>query len=327
VHSLVLVSTSPDIDLEEMESRVRALISVAQENGDLRALLLLRIVEADVWLVRAQFEKVVEVAELLLPAARAVGDRPAALHAIIWMAGGPWLSPTPVSQGIEDVARVRALAEGPVEEAAVFQADAALYAMQGRFSEARELARRAKETFLEFGMPAAAAGSGLLRGFVEFAAGDAAGAERELRASCDELRALGETGFLSTNLGYLADALYQLGRLDEADAATRESEETSNPSDAASQAIWRSVRARILARRGSFDEAERLAREAVAWNEMTDGIDQTGSSYAALGEVLELAGRREEAVAAYEHALDLFARKGHEPNAARTRALLAELRL
>ncbi len=64
-------------------------------------------------------------------------------------------------------------------------------------------------------------------------------------------------------------------------------------------------------------EAERLAREAVAWCEKSDGLDQIGTSYEAHAEVLDLAGRRDEAVAACERALELYEQKGHEPYAKR----------
>ena len=66
--------------------------------------------------------------------------------------------------------------------------------------------------------------------------------------------------------------------------------------DAITQMLWRQVRAKVLARRGESDEAERLAREAVGVAEATDFLDPQGDVYADLAEVLLLGGRPEEAI-------------------------------
>jgi tetratricopeptide (TPR) repeat protein len=137
---------------------------------------------------------------------------------------------------------------------------------------------------------------------------------------------MGETGYLSTFLGFLGEALYLLGRYEEADEAARESERLTQPGDTASETLWRSVRSRLLARRGEADEALRLAREANAWIETTDALVSTADQYVTYAEVLRLAGRDAEAVAALERALELYERKGHLPLVERTRASIAALR-
>ena len=78
--------------------------------------------------------------------------------------------------------------------------------------------------------------------------------------------------------------------------------------------------------RGQHAEAERLAREAVAWAERTDGLAQQGDSYSDLGEVLEVAGRRDEAIAAWREGLDRYERKQVVPLARRVRERLSALR-
>ena len=83
--------------------------------------------------------------------------------------------------------------------------------------------------------------------------------------------------------------------------------------------LWRQVRAKVLARRGEHAEAERLAREAVAIGDETDMLDAQGDAYADLAEVLLLAGKRDEAAAALEQALERYERKGNVVMAARTR--------
>ncbi len=51
------------------------------------------------------------------------------------------------------------------------------------------------------------------------------------------------------------------------------------------------VRAKLLARRGEHAEAERLARESVAWVEPTDALEHKAVSYYDLAVVLAAAGQ------------------------------------
>ena len=88
---------------------------------------------------------------------------------------------------------------------------------------------------------------------------------------------------------------------------------------------WRPVKAKVQARRGDHQEAERLAREAVAIAETTDDISGQGDVYADLAEVLELGGRPDEAIAALEQALARYERKGNLVSGGRARERLAAL--
>jgi tetratricopeptide (TPR) repeat protein len=100
---------------------------------------------------------------------------------------------------------------------------------------------------------------------------------------------------------------------------------SSAQDDAMTQMLWRQVKAKVLARRGEWAEAERLAREAIAVGEETDMINAQGDAYGDFAEVLTLAGKRDEARAALDRALELFERKGNVVMAERMRARLAEL--
>ena len=122
---------------------------------------------------------------------------------------------------------------------------------------------------------------------------------------------LGELGFLSTAAGYLAQALYALDRLDEADAWAARAIQLGASDDTVTQMLSRQVRAKVLARRGEHAEAERLAREAVAIGEGTDALNWQGDANADLAEVLLLGGKAGEAAAALEQALDRYERKGN----------------
>jgi tetratricopeptide (TPR) repeat protein len=160
---------------------------------------------------------------------------------------------------------------------------------------------------------------------IETLAGDPSAAERAVRASCELLEELGEVGYRFVAVSQLAASLYFLERLDEAEELTREAEEFAPIDDIAAQILWRQVRAQVLARRSEHDEAERIAREAVALAGETDMLNWHGAVHADLAEVYAFAGRVEESRAQLELALVFYERKGNGVAAARVRGRLAEL--
>jgi tetratricopeptide (TPR) repeat protein len=156
-------------------------------------------------------------------------------------------------------------------------------------------------------------------------AGDPAAAAGLGADGCRMLEELGDKSFRSTAAGRLAQALYALDRLAEADASATQAAELGASEDAFTQMLWRQVRAKVLARGGEHAEAERIAREAVAIGQTTDDLDGQGDARADLATVLELAGRREESAAELERALELYERKGNSISAERTRTRLGRL--
>jgi class 3 adenylate cyclase len=199
-------------------------------------------------------------------------------------------------------------------------------AMLGRFGEAREIVSVARSELVDRGERLELA---LLTGFpgayVERLAGDHFRAAVLGEESCGLLEELGIVGYLSTAAGWLALALYELDRLDDAEAWAARAEDLGASDDLWTQMLWRRARAKIIARRGEHAVADLLAREAVALLEATDALDSQGDAYADLAEVLVLSGRPREAPAALEQALERYERKGNIVSAARTRERLAEL--
>ena len=196
---------------------------------------------------------------------------------------------------------------------------ARLEAMRGNFERARELDREARAREEELGEPFSIA-SGVARGhMIERLAGDLAEAERRARRA-QELFA----GMSAATWGMeaqLALTLFALGRHDEAEEWARKAEEKAPGDDVDAQIAWRRARATLLAHGGELDEAERLAREAVALSEGTDMLGVSGDAFLTLAEVLEAAGR--DARAELEQALALYERKGNVVMAERVRARLA----
>jgi tetratricopeptide (TPR) repeat protein len=82
------------------------------------------------------------------------------------------------------------------------------------------------------------------------------------------------------------------------------------PEDVDAQVGWRRVRAKVLARLGDVEEAERLAREAVAMATPTDFLEVRVDAHQSLAEVLRHAGRLDAAAAADDEAGRLRELKG-----------------
>jgi tetratricopeptide (TPR) repeat protein len=150
-------------------------------------------------------------------------------------------------------------------------------------------------------------------------------AEVAARDGVEGLELLGEQGFRSTASGFLAEALCRQGRYEEADEWAQITADLAMEDDFDPQFRWRAVRARVFAARGEFTEAERLAREAVEIVGETDWHLHRGQAVSVLAEVLEHAGRTDDARAYYEEAIQLFERKESLPDAEATRRRLADL--
>jgi class 3 adenylate cyclase/tetratricopeptide (TPR) repeat protein len=194
---------------------------------------------------------------------------------------------------------------------------ALLLAMLGRFDEARAILDETRAELTERGGGIRLAVTTAIESVnFELLAGDPAAAAELGAEGCSLLEQLGDKGFLSTAAGCLGQALYGLGRLDEADAWAGRAAELGASEDVATQVLWRQVRAKVLARRGEYVEAERLARDAVAIGEPTDDLNTQASASADLAEVLEMAGRHEEAVAEMTRARELYEQKGNIVSAA-----------
>jgi class 3 adenylate cyclase/tetratricopeptide (TPR) repeat protein len=149
--------------------------------------------------------------------------------------------------------------------------------------------------------------------FIWLRTGDPVVAEAKLREIHAALAEMGAEEELPAVTAQIAEALYRQGRYDEAEQAL-------DPAAAA-----KSLRAKLLARRGSTVEAEALAREAVTLAFESEFVDGRANSLLALAEVLQLTGREDEAADAIREAISIWDAKGNVLYAGRARALLAEL--
>jgi tetratricopeptide (TPR) repeat protein len=198
---------------------------------------------------------------------------------------------------------------------------ALLLAMLDRIDEAWAVALPAEERLRELGLST----GGEWLGEIALVAGDYRAAAGYLREACHALEAIGAFGELSTYAPLLGSALCELGDYDEAERVAQRGRELGDPGDVMTQRIWRQTQARVHAARGQHTEAERLAREAVDYSLRTDSHAQQGDALCGLAEVLEAAGRHDDAIAAWQKALDRYERKEIIPLARRVRERLTAL--
>jgi hypothetical protein len=164
--------------------------------------------------------------------------------------------PTPVPDAIArldelllEVGDDRALAAG------IRTSYALLLAMQGSFDEARRMHAESGATYNELGLRLRRIVDAVPGAHVALLAGDAAAAERELRAAID---VIGPWPFGAI----LADILCTVGRVEEAEALAHEIAEVAPADDLLCKVLWRTTLARLYAERGDVAEATKLVEAA-----------------------------------------------------------------
>ncbi len=215
--------------------------------------------------------------------------------------------------------------DSPSGEGQDLRVRAGLLGMAGRFEEAHEAIDRSVALFEELGRPNAVVASNQATGETLRLEGRLDEAEAIFREMHAAYEAIGEAGFNSTICGLIAQTLCDVGRYEEADSFAEKSRTLTAADDFASQGIWRMARARVLTASGVFEEALRLADEAVGIMEDTDYLVYQGDSHEVRGQVLAAAGRGDDASAAFEQALERYERKGNVVAAARIRGRLPAL--
>jgi tetratricopeptide (TPR) repeat protein len=200
-----------------------------------------------------------------------------------------------------------------------------MHGMQGDFASARDEYRRARGMLEELGWTFIAALDSIVSGPVEMLAGNPVAAEVALRRDYETLDRLGDRNFISTVAAFLAEALYRQGRYEESGTFAAFSADVAAPDDQATQVLWRGVSAKLLARQGRLEEAERLGREAVELSQREDDpIDEQANALMDLGQVLRTADKHAEAALVGAEALGLYEQKGNLVSAATARLFLEE---
>jgi class 3 adenylate cyclase/tetratricopeptide (TPR) repeat protein len=214
---------------------------------------------------------------------------------------------------------------GLVEEAGMPMAFARLHAMRGDIDAAWAENARSHDEALERGDLITAIGTAHTALFVAQHDGNVERAVPELLRAVEDYERLGERVYLSTTAMNLAFALERVGRVAEAEAAVERSAQLSTPGDVVDVAGLAAVRAALAARRGDAQTALAELRLAVDTDEPLELFQLRGWIYETAVHVHARLGRRDEALAWGERALELMRRKGDVAWAARIEELLAEL--
>jgi class 3 adenylate cyclase/tetratricopeptide (TPR) repeat protein len=241
------------------------------------------------------------------------------------IAAALYYGPTPVPEAIRRCEELlRDEVDDRAAEASVLVYLGGLEGMLGNFERAVELLASAQTTYEELGQsPAVAERCAPVFSTVSTWSGDLRSAEDVLRKTCDTLERTHDSALLGTLAGQLAEVLYREYKYEEADRWAGIAEERASADDREAQVVWRSVRARLLARSGLVSAARGLVDEAVRMSEATDTLNRRAEVLLARAEVYRRSGGSSEAEQAVLEAVALLKAKGNDVLAEKAKRLLA----
>jgi class 3 adenylate cyclase/tetratricopeptide (TPR) repeat protein len=308
---LLLHYLTDPTSVSDVEAQVRDAIAILEGAGDATGLSHAWQFVANLRIADARWADAQVAQERVVEYARRAGDAVRMTRAGSVLAACACFGPTPVAEALPLCEALLAAGAGDrASQALVRRAVAQLLAMRGDFVGARAHYRAARKTLDELGWTFQATLTSLDSGPIEMLAGDPAAAEAELRRDHDTLAQLGERNYISTVDAFLAEALYRLGRREEADHFSASAAEIAAPDDLTTQFLWRGVRAKLAAEDGRTDEALVLAREGVELSRRSDDPIGRAGALMDLAAVLRIAGRGSDAAEMAAQAIGLFAAKG-----------------
>jgi DNA-binding SARP family transcriptional activator len=310
------------IDLDALTVETETAIDVLGELGDETGLARAYMVLSDLHWSKGRLRETIDAATRAADYARRAGNR----REVGWALGQNALcaihGPMPVPEGLAWIERLlQAEPENRMLDANLAGFVTMLEAMSGRFDDARRHIGESRALARDLGLIWQASVQELLSGYIELMAGDPVAAERAMKDAADGFREIGEGWFLSVTAVDLLRAVYEQGRYEDAFAMLDTIDETPAP-DCEWVIKRRGVPARLLARRGEFEEAEKLACEGVAIAADSEFVVLHADVLLDLAEVLELADRPDEAREATDEAVGIHERKGNIAAARKARALV-----
>jgi tetratricopeptide (TPR) repeat protein len=226
--------------------------------------------------------------------ARIDGDTEYEADMLFGLVGLGSRSRMPVSEAIDIAQRVLATASvSRAQRSHGTERLAYLYALHGRFDEARAMMAASVQELTELGLEEEAGGAAATHGLIEFFAEDYVRAEEHFRASM----ATGGGGGSTWWYGFMAGRLTHVLMLQGKDEEALEMAERATP-DEWTDMFTNGARARILARRGQVEEALALARRMVAEAEGAGFAEYPvvfGPALEDLAEILRANGQTDEA--------------------------------
>ncbi len=286
--------------------------------GDQAGLARSAVVRARIAHAHCRFAaKAVEL-ERALDHARAASDERLQRAARVELAAAVVAGPTPVPRALLRVAELEdEVGTGRATLASLRAARGLLLAMDGELDAGRELAETAVGVLAELGLAGAEADAIAVLARIELLAGRADEAARVVVPALGRLQSLGDRQRVGLLAALAGDALLGVGREDLAQRHARAARAAASRDDVAARIHWRSLEARLHARRGEPEQAARLAREALAVAHDTDWLDLRGDTALALFDVLSRAGATAEARTALAEARECYLEKGNRVAAER----------
>jgi DNA-binding SARP family transcriptional activator len=321
----VSLYADPDgADLDEITANADHALAVFGELGDDQGLSRAWAVLGDVNWMRGRVASAGSDAQKAADHARRAGSRFEEMFALSYLGWSLVDGPASVEDGLRGCQELLHRAEGnPGAQAELLCLLGALEAMLGRFTDARRHAAAGLSLTQELGWRETLGVQKILSGEVELLAGNPVIAEARMREAVDILTEVGDQWFLSTVAVRLPRVVYAQGRYDD---AFRLTDKLFHEAPASRDLEWqirhRSLRAKLLARRGSLGEAVTLAQEAVSLARQTDFLNFRAEALVDLAEVFTLARRPAESQPCLDEALDLYDQKGNLVAAANVRTAL-----
>jgi tetratricopeptide (TPR) repeat protein len=304
--------TRPESSTDELIGVAERAIPLLEELGDELGLAKAWWLRSEADAIAGQWAARADALERALMHARRADDPREGSAITAMLVQALEYGPMPADAAIRRCEELRAQAEGegPVE-AAIASTVAQLKAMQGDFDAARGLYADAGALYDELGLRYLRACRRLVGARIEALAGEPEAAIAELQVGYAALEEMGERGTRSTLAAFLAQALAEAGRFEEAEEFAGISAETGALADVVTQTVWRGASARVLANEGELVLAERRAREALELSTATDFLELQAMAALSLATVLRQTGQTGEAGALVADARRAYKRKGN----------------
>jgi len=302
----VMLHLEPEGRLGRLEALIDRARPVFEQAGDHAALASLWIATWALEHFRCRFGAAADAAMRAVEHATAASEHYLVNFCRLNAAAGVVLGPMPVTEALGWLDQQAELLDPPPPWLDFWRPY--LLPLIGRFDEARAAHSSEVERMRERGDRL---GLALLDGWeIEMQAGRFAKAVEAARHSCTLLEEMQERSFWSTTACQLAQALYCLGRYEEAENSARQAADAGASDDVITQMLSRQVLAKVAARRGEFDTARTLAGEALTLSRGMEAPHAQGEACLDAAEVLWLAGDHAAAIRHADRASAFFKSKG-----------------
>ena len=209
----------------QLEEQTRPIVKLFEELHDDRALADALVVQSFLVFDQGRVAEAFKIASRAGIHAERSGNRVAGSNALDVLQAAFVYGPVPVSEAVGAcLARLEQGLPTRYDERGLLSCLARLLAMAGRFAEARTAFAERQLLIEEEVSPAIheAVGQAEAAAEVDMLAGDPSAAEGELRSGVEILEGMGDWAVLSTQLAWLAAAIFEQGRLDEGFRSRRE---------------------------------------------------------------------------------------------------------